>query len=61
VFIGQVHLTTVVRKLATYNLDLVGVQEVRWTKKALQEQRILLFCMKRNEKHQFGTGFFVLQ
>jgi hypothetical protein len=35
----------------------VGVQEVRWEKKALKGQRIIHFYGKGNEDHQLGTGF----
>jgi hypothetical protein len=41
------------RELATYKLDLVGVQEVRWDKEDYS-----FFYWKVNENHQLGTGFF---
>jgi exonuclease III len=38
---------TVARELGKYKLDLVGVQEVRWEKGALNGQRIVHFSMDR--------------
>jgi exonuclease III len=40
-------LKTVARELGKYKLDLVGVQEVRWEKGALNGQRIVHFSMDR--------------
>jgi hypothetical protein len=40
-------LKTVVRELGKHKLDLVGVQEVRWEKGALNRQRIIRFAMEK--------------
>ena len=37
--IGQVHLTAAARELARYELDLVGVQDVRWDKEGHGKSR----------------------
>jgi hypothetical protein len=55
-------LMTVSRELSRYELDLVGVQEVRWegggTKPAGE---YTLFYGKRNEYHELGTGFLCIR
>jgi exonuclease III len=44
-------LKTVTRELGKYKLeDLVGVQEVRWARAALNGQRIIHFSMERGMK-----------
>ena len=43
-------LSTVAREFGRYKLYLLRVQEVRWDKRALYEQRIIFFLWKRNRK-----------
>jgi len=52
-------ITTTTWGLATHILDIMGVQDIKWIKGALQAQGIIYFLWKRNESHQFGTGFSV--
>jgi len=42
-------LTAAVREIARYELDLVGVQEVRWDWRAREEQGIIMFSMEVNK------------
>ena len=46
----QVKVTTVVRELSKYKLDLVSVQEVRWDKGGTAGAGIKLFSMEKEMK-----------
>jgi hypothetical protein len=49
---------TVARELARYNLDIVGVQEIRWDKGGtVRAGDYTVFYGKGNESHQLGAGF----
>jgi len=53
-------LTAAARELATYKLDLVGVQEVRWDKGGtVRAGDYNFFYGTGKENHELGTGFFV--
>jgi hypothetical protein len=46
--------------IVTYNLDLMGVQEVRWHNGGtVRAGDYNFFCEKGNENHQLGTEFIV--
>jgi hypothetical protein len=50
----------VLRELARYKLDLVGVQEVRWEGGGTEVAgEYTFFYGKRYDNHKLGTGFFV--
>jgi exonuclease III len=48
------------RKLATYKLDFLGVQEVRWNKGGtVRAGDYNFFNGGENDNRELGTGFFV--
>ena len=54
--------TAAARELARYELDLVGMQEVRWDKGGtVRAGDYNFFYGKGNESHQLGTRFLVHQ
>jgi hypothetical protein len=53
-------LVTVSKEQSKYKLDLVGAQEDRWEGGGTKAAReYTFFYGKRNENHEFGTGFSV--
>jgi len=53
-------LTTAAREIAKYNLDLVGIQKVRWEEGGTARGEDYTFIDgKENEYKQLRTGFFV--
>ena len=51
-------LTTVVREMTRYKLDLVGVQEVRRDKRGIVRARIYIFSMEMEMKMMKWESFF---
>jgi hypothetical protein len=53
-------LTAAASELARYELDLMGVQEVRWDKGDMVRAGVHnFFYGKGNEHHELGIGLFV--
>jgi hypothetical protein len=51
---------TVTKEISNYNLDLVGIQQVRWDKGATKPVgEYTFFYVKGNEDHELGTVFFL--
>jgi hypothetical protein len=53
-------LVTVAKAISKHELDLVGVQEVRWDRGCTEQagEYTTFFYEKGNENHGLGTGFF---
>jgi hypothetical protein len=53
-------LMAVAQEISKGNLELVGVQKVRWDRGSTEtEGEYIFFYEKENESHELGTGFFI--
>jgi hypothetical protein len=53
-------LVTVAEEISKYELDILGVQEVRWTRGGTEPAGEYTFLYGNgNETHELGTDFFV--
>ena len=52
-------ITTVVRELVRYVLDLIGVQEVRWDKEGTVGEGHYIFLCKRKRKSSIANRIFL--
>jgi len=50
-------LKAAARELARYQLDVVGVQEVRWDKRGTVRAGDYNFFYRKGNENQLGTGF----
>jgi hypothetical protein len=52
-------LRAVAEEISKYNLDLVGIREVRWDGGGTEPVgEYISFCGKRNKNYELGTVFF---
>jgi len=57
---GAGSLTAAAREFTRYELDLVGIKEVRWDKGGMVSAGDCnFFYEEENKNHQLGTGLFV--